>query len=354
MPLVRVDGPGLGVVLGSLLLLACGGGSETGQVSPTAPVITSFAPTAATITSGTSTYLKATFSGGTGGIDDGVGAITSGVPDSVGPLTANTTYLLTVSGDGGTAAQTATVNVVPPPLAPEIAASPSVMAGGAGYTASVPLQSQTTYQWTIAGGTITQGQGTAEITFNAATVGTLQLLCVAVNAAGTQSDPGTISIEVLPGPVIADFQASPPSLAPGASAVLSWSVTGAGSVTIAPAIGPVAETGSVTVSPGATTIYTLTAAGQDGSVTASATVVVADKPPVIVQFTATPDAIERGQSTTLAWTVQGATQVSLGPDLGPVMGGSLKVWPGGTTTYTLTATNPAGSAVARVEVQEYR
>jgi len=319
-------------------------------VPPPASAIASFAATSATITTGDTTYLTASFTGGTGIVDDGVGLIGSGIPAKVGPLAADTTFLLTVTGDGGSAARTVTVKVVPPPAAPTIDASATVMAGGAGYTASVPLQDGMTYDWTIAGGTITKGQGTAEITFSADAEGTLQLLCVAVNAAGARSAPDTVSVQALPGPVIAAFRASPAAIGPSGAAILSWTVTGAAGVTVEPGIGPVAETGSQQISPGATTTYTLTASTPAGSVTATATVTVAVKPPVISRFAAAPAVIHRGQSATLSWSVQGAGEVSLDNGIGTVTGTSVTVSPEVPTLYTLTATNAAGTVVARTGV----
>lgn len=270
-----------GPFLGLLFLLACGGGSETSQQAPPGPAIASFAPASPFVTRGAGTSLTASFTGGAGTVDGGVGAIASGIPDPIAPLTADTTFTLTVTGEGTSATRSATVQVVPAPSAPVITASAGIQAGGAGYSASVPLQYATTYDWTIAGGTITQGQGTAEILFTAEPVGTLQLLCVAVNAAGTRSDPGAITLQVQPGPV-------------------------------------------------------------------------SQQAPVITRFTATPSIIERGQPVTLSWTVQGAAQLDLGPGIGVVTGNSLTVWPGGPVTFVLTATNPAGSDTARVEVEVFR
>ena len=58
-------------------------------------------------------------------------------------------------------------------------------------------------------------------------------------------------------PVIASFTASPGTINAGNSSTLSWSVSGATEVTIEPGIGPVAATGTYTVSPTATTTYTV-------------------------------------------------------------------------------------------------
>src|SRR5438094_5756772 len=60
--------------------------------------------------------------------------------------------------------------------------------------------------------------------------------------------------------------------------------------------------------------------------------------PVIAQFTAERDTIERGQSSTLRWSVSDATSVTIEPGLGPVQtNGNRQVFPSNTTTYTLTA-----------------
>src|SRR4030042_581484 len=67
------------------------------------------------------------------------------------------------------------------------------------------------------------------------------------------------------------FGASPPSIAPGESSTLSWSVTGATTVSIDQGIGTVALAGSRLVMPAVTTVYTLTAINAAGlSVTATA------------------------------------------------------------------------------------
>ncbi|HTS24238.1 MAG TPA: Ig-like domain-containing protein, partial [Bryobacteraceae bacterium] len=62
-------------------------------------------------------------------------------------------------------------------------------------------------------------------------------------------------------------------------------------------------------------------------------------PPVIANFSATPNSVQSGQSATLNWSVTGATTVSIAPGVGTVTGTSTTVTPSSTTTYTLTATN---------------
>ncbi|MBM3773706.1 MAG: OmpA family protein [Acidobacteria bacterium] len=77
------------------------------------------------------------------------------------------------------------------------------------------------------------------------------------------------------------------------------------------------------------------------------------EPPVINQFVAEPSSIERGQSSTLRWAVNGATEVAINQGIGRVQpNGSQRVFPNNSTTYALTATGPGGavSRSATVEV----
>lgn len=69
--------------------------------------------------------------------------------------------------------------------------------------------------------------------------------------------------------------------------------------------------------------------------------------PTIATFVAEPSTIDRGQSSTLRWVVEGADEVSINNGIGTVMAsGTRQVFPSNTTTYTLTARN-AGGAVTR-------
>lgn len=77
--------------------------------------------------------------------------------------------------------------------------------------------------------------------------------------------------------------------------------------------------------------------------------------PSIGSFNANPDAIEKGESSSLTWSVSGASKVSIEPGIGSVGStGSQRIFPDETTTYTLTATNQFGStdAIKIVLVQE--
>jgi hypothetical protein len=74
--------------------------------------------------------------------------------------------------------------------------------------------------------------------------------------------------------------------------------------------------------------------------------------PQIRSFYAVSDTIASGQSTFLKWEVTGATSAVLLPGIGPVDQsiGEISVQPQATTTYTLIATNAAGSSSATLTV----
>lgn len=76
-------------------------------------------------------------------------------------------------------------------------------------------------------------------------------------------------------------------------------------------------------------------------------------PAPTVTLTAEPSTVEKGQSVTLSWSSQNATDLDLEPSVGKVQAtGSSTVTPDDSTTYTITATGPGGTqtATARVTV----
>jgi len=78
---------------------------------------------------------------------------------------------------------------------------------------------------------------------------------------------------------------------------------------------------------------------------------VTPQSPIISSFTAVPATIDEGDNVTLSW-VTNATTISISQGVGTVTApsGSTTVSPAETTTYTLTATNSAGSVTANVTV----
>jgi hypothetical protein len=73
--------------------------------------------------------------------------------------------------------------------------------------------------------------------------------------------------------------------------------------------------------------------------------------PVVKSFTAEPASISPGQQSTLTWVVTGATTVNVTPKVGSIAAdNTVMVSPLNTTTYTLTATNNAGTVSSSVIV----
>ncbi len=157
-----------------------------------------------------------------------------------------------------------------------------------------------------------------------------------------------------PAPTIASFTASPASITAGASTTLSWTTAGATSVTVTPgSFASSSATGSVALSPTATTTYTLTATNSTGSATAT-TIVTVNQPnlPTISSFTASPASIALGAISTLSWTTAGAATITITPGTftSNLASGTTNVSPELTTTYVLTATNATGSVTATTMV----
>lgn len=74
--------------------------------------------------------------------------------------------------------------------------------------------------------------------------------------------------------------------------------------------------------------------------------------PVINSFTAEPSTIQPGQSSTLSWSITGATDMSIDQGVGAIQSsGQRQVFPRNSTTYTLTARGPGGMDSRSVTVE---
>jgi hypothetical protein len=222
-----------------------------------------------------------------------------------------------------------------------------------GSGSSDPLGETLTFSWLqIAGPTVAITNATSAVaTFTAAagqsysfrlTVKNTDNLSASASTSVSTASPAALQITL--------FSATPAAIQPGQSSTLTWSVQNSTSVSINQGVGNVAASGSTSVSPIATTTYTLTATGPGGTVTAQVTVQVGTAPPgnpQIIRFEANPVSIAPGQSSTLSWTTTGASTVTISPTVGSVtVNGSTSVTPAQTTTYTLTATSADGKSVS--------
>ena len=150
-------------------------------------------------------------------------------------------------------------------------------------------------------------------------------------------------------PTITSFSADRTEITAGESVTLSWQVEGAKSFVLEPVGQVESSASSFADTPDKTTTYILKATNDAGT-TSSESVEVTVNPsptlPRITSFSAAPGEIDAGQSATLSWTVtgDGPIEVSIDNGGGTFTGsGDTTVSPSGTTTYTLTASNSAGS-----------
>ncbi|MDB4387530.1 CotH kinase family protein, partial [Akkermansiaceae bacterium] len=130
----------------------------------------------------------------------------------------------------------------------------------------------------------------------------------------------------------------------------TWDVDASANTLILSGAGNVTGTTSHTFNPGPTTTtnYTLTAIGNSGTSQRIVTVAVSDQP-VIEDFSANPAVVNQGGSATITWQTYNTTSVTL--DGSPVsLTGTTSVTPSSTTSYTLAATNAAGTTSETITV----
>jgi hypothetical protein len=174
--------------------------------SATAPAITAFNATPATIGAGASSSLLADFVNGTGMITPGNIPVTSGTAVNVSPA-ATTVYTLTVTPTSGTAVtQTVTVTVVPPPTITSFGASPATIAIGTSSSLTAVFANGT---GVITPGNLTVTSGTpVSVSPTTTTIYTLTVtptLGTAITQTTTVSILSTVSVnESSNGPAVTD------------------------------------------------------------------------------------------------------------------------------------------------------
>jgi len=177
-------------------LVGCGGGSGSTTTTGTAPSITSFTASPATITAGASVSLTGVFSGGTGVITPGNLTATSGTAVSVSP-TATTTYTLTVTASDGTAvtkAATVTVNAaVTTPSITSFTASPATITAGGSTSLTGVFTGGT---GVITPGNLTAASGTAVTVSPTATTSYTLTVTNSAGTAATQTATVTVTAVV--------------------------------------------------------------------------------------------------------------------------------------------------------------
>ena len=267
-------------------------------------------------------------------------------------------FRLTVKNtDGlqGSATTTVSIQAASPVSILVFQATPSQIVPGASSTLNWVVQNASTVTISpnpAGSGNFNANSGSTVVTPSTTTTYTM----TATGAGGTVT--ATAVVTVTPNPVVAPqiimFNGSPLSITAGGTSTLSWTTTGATSVTIN-GLGSEPLNGSAST-PALTTAttYTLTATGASGSaVTAVITItVVPVQIPQIVVFSASPQTINAGQTSSLCWQVNGGTSITISGGVGSNLASNScqTVSPQTTTTYTLTATNASGQNQASVTI----
>jgi hypothetical protein len=147
--------------------------------------------------------------------------------------------------------------------------------------------------------------------------------------------------------------ASPDSITVGGKSTLTWSSTHATSCTASGGwSGSRATSGRRSVSPDASTTYTLSCTNSGETTSASATVTVTSAPEPTVTLAASPPSITAGTDSALTWSSANATSctASGGWTGSKALSGTRSVKPAATTTYTLTCTGSGGTATTSTVV----
>ena len=338
--------------------------NDAGTVSQTAsitvataslPSINSFTAAPASLSAGQTATLQWNVTGATSvNIDQGIGKVDPSATATVNPA-VTTIYTLSASNAAGNVSKSVTVNIA-------VSTLPSIESFSSDPD-TVSVGGISTLQWEVTGATsvsITPGIGTVDAkgTRVVHPLVTTTYTLTANSAGGPITAQAIVQVSnaLNSPPTISSFTSSSSSISTGGSTNLQWSVSNATTVSIDQNIGTVsASSGTQSVSPTATTTYTLTATNANGSKTATTTISVGTmtgSPPVITSFTATPSTIFAGQSSTLSYSVTGqVTTISIDQGVGtPRAFEQPMVFPTTTTTYTLTATNAFGSTTATATV----
>jgi hypothetical protein len=232
-------------------------------------------------------------------------------------------------------------------------ATPSTIQSGSSSSLSWTTSNATSFSINQGiGGVTPVASGSTSVT----PVSNITYTGTATGAGGSTTCTATITVTALPPAPTCTLSASPTNIQTGNSSVLSWTTTGATSISIDRGVGGVTpvSSGSHSVTPSSSTTYTATATGSGGTVTCAASVIVTSPPPApTCTLSASPSSIQVGNSSTLSWITTNGSTFSINQGIGgvtPVASGSKSVTPAVTTTYTGTVTSSQGSATCSATI----
>jgi len=327
---------------------------------PATANITSFTASSYTVPLGSQVTLSWVVSGATSlSINQQVGTVT-GTSVNVTPLaTGANVYTLTANGANGIVSSSLTINVT-------ASSAPTITS----FTASaptVPVGTPVTLSWAVTGdnkisisptvGTVT---GTST-TVTPASAGSVTYTLTATNSSGSSTSSVVVVVTSALQPPVVSLSALSSTITLQGTVQLSWTEFGATSLSIDQGVGAVSLTSNsinaIPTTAGLIT-YTITATNAAGSSTSKVTVnvIAAQSAPTATvpypRISAAGTGYTVGSPITLKWSAPGATSLGIDQGVGPVTGTSTAVTAttAGLNTYTLTATNGAGSASAFVTV----
>ncbi len=330
-----------------------GGGGEGGGYTDTgyvAPVILTYnpAPTCvlnasnSSIVAGNSTVLSYVTANATTASISSIGSVSISGSYGVSP-SVTTTYIMTVSGAGGTATCSRTITVT--------AATPAPTCTLTANPVSVGYNGSSTLSWSTNNATsasINQGIGSVMLSggYSLSNIsGTRTYTMTVSGPGGTNTCQTTVIADSVSNTLpTCSISASPSSVSYGGTTYLSWNTSNATNATLTD-VGGVALSGSYAMSGiYGTRTYTLTVTGNGGSNSCSTTVYVQNQASTVPTCSLDSTSVTtQGGQATLYWSTNNATSVSISGIGSVATSGSYMVYPSGTTTYVLSAYGNGGS-----------
>jgi hypothetical protein len=266
-----------------------------------------------------------TVSGGTLTGGQGTNSITFDAPNAVGVVTLGVSE--TANGCSNGSSANVSVDALPNPV---ITAPAAVCAGSTSVTASVPVNAGFTFSWTVTGGTLTGGQGTNSITFDAPNSAGVVTLGINETANGCSTGgSANVTVDPLPNPVIT----APASMTANTSGTASvgvnvsstylWSVSN-GSITGGQG------TTAITFTAGGGPLTVVSVTETSGSCSKSVSKNVTVIPPIVITTPSLPigsvdsaysvQLTSTGGSGTITWSITSGT---LPPNLSFISSGKI-------------------------------
>jgi hypothetical protein len=355
----------------SAVAVGCGGGSGSGPPLPKEPKIIEFRTSTASVSIGQRVELTWTVSDATKvTIDATPGGRLLDTTDLSGTVRSSTigsatTFTLTASGHGLPAVRALAVEIgnTGTVAIQMFTAVPSAISRGSSSTLTWQTTNASSVEITTQAGDAVVPDGTrfSDTQTVTPTVTTIYILR-AKGYGGPAVREATLVVAGMSPPSIRSFVATPSSINEGQHATLTWHVTEALLIAVADSAGNslyqgAAPDGALDVAPQANETYTLTATNTAGRVQAHASVeVISPNGAQILAFDASPTSIKWGSSSSLHWSVAGASggvQITRGRVVvlsSTAASGMFTVTPTQTADYLLSAFSPMGNASRSLRV----